>query len=135
MTVATLQSDLTAHDIAQIHSIVEPWTRACLTRDWDALLSFCTEDITFLPPGGPPISGAEVRPWLDSFPPIKAMSWDIKHIEARSGLGTLRGSVRQTIQIDGQDVPFDGKYCDIIRKEADGKWRFAVVIWNSNTTP
>ena len=94
MTVAAAKSDLTAQDIASIHLIIEPWTRACVTRDWDALLSMCTEDIAFLPPGGPVVSGAAIRPWLDSFPVIKAMSWDIKYMEAHNGFGTLRGSVQ-----------------------------------------
>ena len=27
---------------------------------------------------------------------------------------------------------FDGKYCDVMRRGNDGRWRFALIIWNAN---
>ena len=115
-----------------VRNIIAPWNEACLARDWDALLSMCTGDVVFMPPGAPQVSGAEVRPWLDSFPEIKAMAWDIDDVQEAGDQAFVRGWVKQTLEIDGETVAIDAKYCDLFRREADGHWRFAAVIWNTN---
>jgi ketosteroid isomerase-like protein len=35
-------------DASAIRAMVEPWTKACVERNWDRLLSMCTDDIIFL---------------------------------------------------------------------------------------
>jgi ketosteroid isomerase-like protein len=117
---------------AAVERLIAPWTRACLERDWDSLLAMCTDDIVFMPHGSPPVTGEDVRPWLDGFPTIKAMSWDVARAEEAGDLAFVRGSVRQTLEIDGEVVEMDGKYCDLFRREEDRVWRFAVIIWNQN---
>ena len=123
---------LSSPDVAAIRALIEPWTNACVRRDWDTLLGMCTDDVIFLPPNKPAVQNSGVRQWLDDFPTIKAMAWDIDHIEGVIGLACLRGWVKMTLDVSGQEVLFNGKYTDICRKQADGSWRFALVIWNSN---
>jgi len=115
-----------------IEQMVEPWNRACLARDWDALLGMCTEDVVFMPSGAPPVSGKELRPWLEEFPEITRMSWSIAAIEEAGDLAFIRGPVRQTLVQDGETIEFDGKYCDLARRGSDGRWRFAVIMWSPN---
>jgi ketosteroid isomerase-like protein len=93
----------------------------------------CTDDIVFLPPNEPAVEGGGVRPWLDNFPTIKAMSIEMEHIEGAGQVACVRGSVKMTLDISGQQVAFDGKYIDVFRKQPDGKWCFAQVMWNANT--
>lgn len=126
-------SDATrAEAMAAVQDLIQPWNKAIIDRDWDRMLSMCTEDIMFMPHGEPPVSGDAVRPWLDSFPTVKAMSWDVAGLEAAEDMAFVRGSVQQTLQLDEGDYEVDGKYCDLVRREADGQWRFAVIIWNEN---
>lgn len=115
-----------------IPELVEPWTRACLARDWDALLGMCTDDVVFSPPNEPLVEGQAVRPWLENFPPMTSMAWDIEHLESAGDLAWLRGPVRMTFDVAGQSVAFDGKFTDVCRQTPDGTWRFAVVMWSSN---
>jgi ketosteroid isomerase-like protein len=124
---------LTADDVIAIRALVEPWTTACVKRDWDSLLDMCTDDVVFQPPNEPIVEGAAARSWLDRFPTIKAMAWDIEHVEGAGQLAWARGWVRMTLEVSGQQVGFDGKYTDLFRKGSDGTWRFALVVWNSNT--
>ena len=123
---------LTADDVAAIRGTIEPWTNACVRRDWDGLLRMCTDDIVFLPPDEPVVEGGGVRRWLDNFPAIKAMSLDIDHVEGAGHLAFVRGRVRMTLEVSGQQLAFDGKYIDLFRKQPNGTWRFAQVMWNSN---
>ena len=60
------------------------------------------------------------------------MAWDIEHMEGEGNLACLRGWVKMTLAISGQEMSFNGKFGDVCRKEADGQWRFSHIIWNSN---
>jgi ketosteroid isomerase-like protein len=131
MSPTATGTGLSPADVSAIRAIREPWTKACLKRDWDTLLGMCTDDIVFLPPNEPAVQGNGVRPWLDNFPMIKAMEWDIDHMDGNGDLAWLRGWVRMTLEASGQQVKFNGKYTDVCRKQS-GSWRFALVIWNSN---
>ncbi len=132
MDSAMPNSALAPEDILAIYAMIEPWNDAVRQQDWDTALGMCTDDMVFLPPDGSPIQGDAVRPYLEAFPTIKSMWWDIEDIHGEYGLAGVWGSVKETVVIDGADVLIDGKYCDVLRKGADGKWRFAVIIWNSN---
>ena len=118
---------------AAVAKIIEPWNQACLDRDWDTLLSMCTDDVVFMPPGAAEVTGEEVRPWLDSFPVIRAMEWSVGDLEENGDVAHLRGPLRQTVEIDGQPEEFEGKYCDVMKKGSDGQWRFSLIIWNAST--
>lgn len=118
--------------MAAVQKLIEPWSRACVDADWDKLLSMCTDDIVFMPPGAPAVSGEGVRPFLESFPTVRAMSWDVASLEAADDVAFVRGAVRQTLETDEGVQQFDGKYCDLFRRGPDGKWRFAVVMWNAD---
>lgn len=127
-----MQKTSTTSPSQAIEDLIQPWIRACVDRDWDALLAMCTEDIVFMPPGDSLVTGAGVRPWLESFPVVKDMSWRIDRMEDMGDVALLRGPVRQILEIDGRDEEFDGKYFDVMRRTPDGTWRFDLIIWNRN---
>ena len=60
------------------------------------------------------------------------MAFDIDHLEGVGHLACLRGWVKMTLDVSGQQVLFNGKYTDVCRKQPDGTWRFALVMWSSN---
>jgi ketosteroid isomerase-like protein len=109
-----------------------PWSRACIDRDWDALLAMCDERAVFMPPGAASVSGAALRPWLETFPAVKEMSWSASHLEENGDLAWFHGPVEQTFEIDGREVRFVGKYTCVMRKDLDRGWLRTMVIWNSD---
>jgi ketosteroid isomerase-like protein len=119
-------------DTDTIRGFVAPWTRAGVDRDWDALLDLCTDDVAFSPPGEPQVSGGDVRPWLETFPVIKAFDWDFDDIQISGDLATGSGAGIMTVEMDGEDVALNLKFVDIFRRMDDGSWRFAHIIWNLN---
>lgn len=131
MSTATTKQGSAA---ALVRETIQPWTRACVERDWDGLLEMCAEDVLFMPPGAVPVSGGEVRPWLDTFPTIKSMSWSASHIEEDGDTAWFHGPVEQTLEIDGREVRFVGKYACVMRRDAHRGWLRTAVIWNSNET-
>jgi ketosteroid isomerase-like protein len=128
-------AEMTPDDVAAIHELIEPWNAACVARDWPKQLSMCTDDMVFMPPDGPSAKGKAIMPWLDALPIIKELWWNIEQIDGGFDTASLRGQVRETLEIDGVEEKFDGKYTDVVRKGSDGTWRFAAIMWNSNRPP
>ena len=128
-------SEMNPDDVTAIHAMIEPWNAACIQRDWTKVLSMCTDDMVFMPPDGPSAKGPELKTWLDALPNIKEMWWDIEQIDGGGETASLRGSVRETLEADGVEEKFVGKYTDVVRKGSDGVWRFESIMWNSNRPP
>ena len=73
-----------------------------------------------------------MRPWLEAFPTVKAMTLNMEHVEGSGDLASVRGAVTQTVEDGGQEVTLNGKYHNSARRQADGSWRFASIMWGSN---
>ena len=115
---------------AAIRASISPWRKACLDRNWDALLAMCTDDVVFAPPGESQVSGGKIRPWLEAFPVIKAFDFRFDRIDVSGDLATAIGGGTWTIVVNGQDESASFKFADIFRRASDGSWRYAHVIWN-----
>jgi ketosteroid isomerase-like protein len=120
-------------DTAAIRSTIGPWTKSAVDRDWDAFLALCTNDVVFMQPDGATIESTAARSWLESYPIIKRFEFDFDQIEGQGDLAYGRGGFRMTVEVDGSPAEVDGKFVDIFRRDAQGEWKYAVVIWNSNT--
>jgi len=118
---------------AAIRATNPAWRKATLDRNWDALLAMCTSDVVFSPPGEPQVSGSKIRPWLEAFPIVKAFDARFDRVDVSGDLAAVTGSGTWIVEINGQDVPGSFKFADVFRRDSDGSWRYAHVIWNSDT--
>ena len=132
MDTAATGAQLQPDAAATIRGFVAPWTQACLDRNWDALLTMCTDDVVFSPPGEPKVSGAGVRTWLEAFPVIKEFNWDFDDINVSGDLAVGVGWGKMDVEVEGQDASMAIKFADVFRRGDDGSWRFVHVIWNEN---
>jgi ketosteroid isomerase-like protein len=130
MSVASNGTGLTTADAAALRALIAPWTAACLRQDWDSLLQMCTDDIIFMPPNAPAAQGGAVRQWLEGFPPISGMAWDIEHMEGAGDLAVLRGWVTMTLDVNGEQVRFQAS--DIV---VSGAWAMVDAIITGTSTP
>ena len=119
-------------DVSALHGLIQPWSTALESQDWDAALGMCTEDCVFLPPGEPAVPPEGLRAFFEAYPVITEMKWDIDHIEGHEDVATLRGWFDITAQTEEGEGTERGKFVDILRKEDDGRWRFSCIIWNTN---
>ncbi len=131
MTTAT--ATLTEQDVAAIQALRDPWIQACLDRDWDALLSICTSDVTLLPPDAPIAEGREAaRTYLEAYPVITKFTVEFTNIDGRGDLATARGDFHITVETDDGEASVDGKFVDTFHKHGDDTWLYNEVIWNSD---
>jgi ketosteroid isomerase-like protein len=120
------------------------------TRDWleasnqpgeagaDGYASFVTEDAVWLPPNAARVDGRDGVRALD-LPYTEAeeysITWEATRVEVSAAgdlaysMGTYEYSLKDA---EGNPVSGKGKFVDIWKKQADGSWKAAIGIWNSD---
>jgi ketosteroid isomerase-like protein len=133
--------DTRAADEAAIREADMAWAKVAGAKDLEATLSYYADDAALLPPNEPIATGKEgVRKvWtaLMGLPGF-AVSWAPVTVEvARSGdLAYTRGTYELSMNNPkGEPMKDRGKYIEVWRKQADGKWKVAVDMFNSDLPP
>lgn len=128
-------AQLSEEDKAAIQNLLDRLVQAELAGDWEAVYAMYTEDIVEMPSNQPAIEGlAAVREWIESQDfTISEMTVTVADIDGRGDLAYLRGTFTETFVVgEGQPTQSQGKYVLILRKQADGSWRIALGISNSD---
>ena len=99
-----------------------------------------TDDLVAMGPDAPAISGAdtvaaEMRSFYEAF--TVEIEYSSQEIEAFGDWGFDRGTYRFTLtpKAGGAPISQTGKYLWLYRRQADGSWKQARVIWNSSDPP
>jgi len=130
--------DTRAQDEAAIKAADAAVGAAANARDAGKVASFYTDDVTLMPPNAPIVTGREnVKAFLAAMltPADFSLSAVPTKVEvARSGdIGYLMGTYHVMFTAaDGKMVMDDGKYATVWKKQADGSWKLAVDMFNSN---
>lgn len=111
---------------------------AALSRgDLDGVMEVYAADVISMPANQPPLIGRNaVRAmWqgvLEEY--TVASSITVEEVVITGPWAYERGVYRLTLtsRRDGSVVEDDGKYLDIVRREPDGRWKYARVSWSSN---
>ena len=134
----------TAAEQAAIEQALRDWLEATNKpgeEGADGYASFTTEDAVLLPPNGARIDGRDaVRALILSYTQAEEFSitWEAPRVEVSAAgdlaysMGTYEYSLKDA---EGNPVSDKGKSVDIWKKQADGSWKVAVVIWNSDGPP
>ena len=134
---AASASDTTAIEQA-LRDLDAQWSAAAAAKDLEKTISFYSENALVLPTNAPAatIKDAIRNTWKDLLAsPGVAISWKTTKVEvARSGdIAYTTGTYELTMNdASGKSVPDHGKYVEVWKKQADGKWKVAVDIWNSD---
>lgn len=128
-------ASLTDADQATIRQASAAAEKAVLARDFAAWSATYTDDGVVLPPNGEAVQGRPaLEVWAATFPPITEFSLQQTEIDGRGDLAYARGVYTMTLAVPGAPapVPDRGKYIEIWRKQADGSWKIARDIFNSD---
>ena len=105
-----------------------------IAKDWKGDLALYTEDAIQLPPNQAALQGkAAIQAWYEAFPPFSNFQEQSLEIEGQADLAYDRGTYSMTVTPPGAAPIEDrGKYLTIYRKQADGSWKIARVMFNSD---
>jgi uncharacterized protein (TIGR02246 family) len=122
-------------DVAALRAVHDRFSEALLRRDPDAIAALYAEDAVLLPPQEPAVHGrAAIRAWTAAVPRVTRVALEVDDLDGRADVAYMRGSFAMTLEPDGAAaVSVAGKYVEILKKQPDGAWQFAVDIFNSDT--
>ena len=128
----------TAAEAAAIQAADEQWSAAAAKNDLEATLSYYADDAVVLPPNAPIARDKKTirEAWAGLLGPGNAISWKASKAEvAKSGdIGYVYGTYELSMKDPkgGPPVRDTGKFVEIWKKQADGKWKCIVDTFNSD---
>src|SRR5438270_6170573 len=109
------------------------WSKVAGAKDLDKTVSFYADDAMVLPPNQSMVaSKAGIRNlWKGFLDSLTEISWKTTRVEmAKSGeMGYLIGTYAMTMKDGTKDT---GKYCEVWKKQADGKWKVTADMFSSD---
>jgi len=130
--------DSQAADIAALKALDEQWSATAAKNDVAGTVAFYANDAVLLPPNVPIAADQKSirESWAGLLGPNTALSWKVSKVDvAKSGdLGYVYGtySLAITDPKGGAPVHDTGKFVEIWKKQADGKWKCLVDTYNSD---
>ncbi len=129
--------DTRAADGAAIRAADAQWAKTAAAGDVDGTVSYYTDDASLLAPNAPIASDKQsIRAsWASLLTPDTSLTWQANKVEvARSGdLAYLVGVYQMTTRdVHGKPVSDTGKFVEVWKKQADGKWKVVADIFNSD---
>jgi uncharacterized protein (TIGR02246 family) len=129
--------DTRAADEATIRDLDTQWSKAAMARDLDGAVSYYTDDASLMSPNAPVATGkAAIRAaWAPLVAPGVTTSWKTINVEvARSSDLAYATGAYDVVSTDahGKSSTEHGKSVEVWKKQADGKWKSVVDIFNSD---
>jgi ketosteroid isomerase-like protein len=125
---------LSEADRTAIRQVGETDMKMMNAKDWMGDSALYTEDAIELPPNQAAVEGkAAIQSWMEAFPLFSNFQVQSLEIGGQGDLAYDRGTYSMTMTPPGAAPIEDrGKYLTICRKQADGSWKIARLIYNSD---
>jgi ketosteroid isomerase-like protein len=111
----------------------EAWSKVAGAKDLDKTVAYYADDAIVLPPNGPMVTAKTgIRDlWKGFLDSLADISWNTTRVEAsKSGdMAFTVGTYQMTMKDGTKDK---GKYCEVWKKQADGKWKVTTDMFSSD---
>ena len=111
----------------------EQWSKVAAAKDLDKTVSFYADGAVVLPPNQAVVTTKDgIRNlWKGFLDSLTDISWKTTRVEtAKSGdMAYLIGTYEMTMKDGTKDK---GKYCEVWKKQADGKWKVSADMFSSD---
>lgn len=111
----------------------EAWSKVAGAKDLDKTVAYYADDANVLPPNGPMVtSKAGIRDlWKGFLDSLADISWKTTRVEASKAgdMAFTVGTYEMTMKDGTKDK---GKYCEVWKKQADGKWKVETDMFSSD---
>jgi len=134
--------ELSAAETARVLATDTLFAVATNAGDVDKVAGMYAEDGLLLPPGAPPVKGrAAIREFWNGFlqPYAVTLTLGTDRVEGRGDLAYIVGHYHLVTTPKAKGTPAmppeDGKYSEVLKRQADGSWRYVVDMYSPNSTP
>jgi uncharacterized protein (TIGR02246 family) len=132
---------LSAADEAAIRAVDDAWGKAATAGDGNAIAALYTGDPTLYPPMENMVTGEAAKKYFVDFTTAYTVQAQLttEAVEGNGDLAYASGTYRITATPKKPGAkampPEEGKYVEVMKKQADGSWKIARDIWNQNAPP
>jgi ketosteroid isomerase-like protein len=120
---------LSAEDVAAVQAVDAAFAAGMNSKDTAAVFALYTDDARLMPPDSPILEGAGIRAVIAGLVAGGAADFALAPVMTH-GLGDIAYTVGTgSFTMGGGTVAI--KYAEVLRKGSDGKWRYAVDMFNS----
>jgi ketosteroid isomerase-like protein len=122
-------------DYAAIAAAESEFGAAMNAGDMARVAAIYSDDAVLMPPNLPAVHGRlAIQEFLATFPPVGDYKLVAGETKGGAGLVTVRGQYSMNLMLPGTSaaVADTGKFIEVWLKQADGTWRLAWDIWNSD---
>ena len=127
--------DTRAADESAIRALDAQWEKAAAAKDVDGTVSYYSDDASLLAPNAPIAGNKQAirAAWASLLGPDVSLSWQANKVEVSrsSDLAYIVGAY-QLKDPHGKPATDQGKFVEVWKKQADGKWKVAADIFNSD---
>ncbi len=132
--------DTRAADETTIRALDAQWSKTAAAKDLDGSVAYYADDASLLPPNAPIAADKQAirAVWSSLLSSGASLSWEASKVEvSRSGdLAYIVGAYTlATKDPEGKPVNDHGKFVEVWKKQADGKWKVEADIFNSDLPP
>lgn len=123
-------------DVAGINATLSEYVAAVNAADGAAYGRTLTDDVLFMPPDSPKLIGREAvvewarRDFFDKFEIQFQAAFDDVLVWDSRALASGAFSLDLTPKAGGAQIRTTGKFMNVFRKQGDGSWKYAQVIFN-----
>jgi ketosteroid isomerase-like protein len=134
----TSAADPSAEAELHLRGLDALWSKSAGAKDLDKTVSFYADDAMVLAPNMPIATSKDAirKIWKDLFDsPGASVSWKSSKVEVAKSLdlacvtGTYEFGMKDA---SGKPINEQGKYLEVFKKQADGKWKCIADCWNSD---
>ena len=124
-------------DTQAIRDADAAWAKTSAAHDVDGIVSYYADNAVVMPPNMPLMADkATIKAaWTGMMVPGNDLAWKTVNVEVSSSgdLGYCTGTYVATMK-DAKGVVMNekGKYTEVWRKQADGKWKAVVDMWSAD---
>jgi ketosteroid isomerase-like protein len=123
-----------AADEKAIRDADAEWAKVAGAKDLDKTVSYYADDAIVLPPNEAMVTSKNgIRDlWKGFLDRLTTISWKTTRVEmAKSGeIGYAVGTYEATMKDGAKDK---GKYCEVWKKQGDGKWKVVTDMFSSDS--
>jgi ketosteroid isomerase-like protein len=120
-----------------VRATIESYRRTALAAQWDDWGMTLAPDVVYMVPNQPPLRGrAAAVKFGKSFPRLTQLRITADVVDGQGTLAFDHGSYAYNAEsTPGTVVSDSGSHVDVFRKQPDGSWLLAHVIWHSDSPP
>jgi ketosteroid isomerase-like protein len=126
-----LAADNKSADEQAVRAADAEWSKVAGAKDLDKTVSYYADDAVVLPPNQPMVTSKDgIRDlWKGFLDSLTDISWKTTRVENSGNMAYLIGTYAMTMKDGTKDT---GKYCEVWKKQAGGKWKVVADMFSSD---